>query len=399
MDIQNVESLLREVIESGALKKLILSRSADKSVKKLEARLVMIAESVKVQCTRYSADNKALHENLSVKQAPAALSELFQNTFSQCNLFTTCGDCELKRSKKGAIHSAGRIRGLEGAQSAVQAHNREKRYLLPENTPVPFLIALGVTDQNGRVYDKKRAKFAQINRFLEMVRDAADSLPAEGALRIVDLCCGKSYLTFAVHYYFTAIKRREVHITGVDLKPDVIAYCEGVAREYALEGLSFVQGDILRYEPADGADLVISLHACNTATDVVLAAAVRWGARVILSSPCCHHELAEQMGDTCGGAALAPIAGYPVLRQRLCELATDGIRARLLEAMGYQVQILEFIALSDSPKNLLLRAVKRPRPLPDAQKQALLAQVDALCGLLEVSPTLRRLLDAGETRK
>lgn len=398
MDIQNVETLLREVIESGALKKLVLSKSADKSVKKLEARLVSIAGSVKVQCTRYSADNKALHENFSAEQAPGALSGLFQTTFAQCNLFTTCGDCEWRRSKKGAIHSAGRIQGLEEAPCAVQAHNRAKRYLLPENQPVPFLVALGVTDPNGRVFDKKRAKFAQINRFLEMVRDAADSLPAEGTLRIIDLCCGKSYLTFAVHYYFTVMERRPVQITGVDLKPDVIAYCEGVARDNALEGLSFVQGDILRYEPADGADLVISLHACDTATDVVLAAAMRWGARVILSSPCCHHELAAQMGEG-GSTALAPIAGYPVLRQRLCELATDGIRARLLEAMGYQVQVLEFIALSDSPKNLLLRAVKRTRPLPDVQRAALLAQVDELCGLLEVSPTLRRLLEAEQAQK
>ncbi len=399
MDIQNVETLLREVIESGALKKLVLSKSSDKSVKKLEARLVSIADNVKVQCTRYAADNKALHENLSVEQAPGRLSALFQTTFAQCNLLTTCGDCEWKRSKKGAIHSAGRIQGLESAQPAVQAHNRAKRYLLPENQPVPFLVALGVTDKDGRVFDKKRAKFVQINRFLEMVRDAADSLPAAGTLRIIDLCCGKSYLTFAVHYYFTVVERRPVQITGVDLKPDVIDYCEGVARNNALEGLSFVQGDILRYEPADGADLVISLHACDTATDVVLAAAMRWGARVILSSPCCHHELAAQMGGACVGTALAPIAGYPVLRQRLCELATDGIRARLLEAMGYQVQLLEFIALSDSPKNLLLRAVKRARPLPDAQRRALLAQVDGLCGLLGVTPTLRRLLEAEQTKK
>jgi hypothetical protein len=212
-----------------------------------------------------------------------------------------------------------------------------------------------VADENGRVYDKKQSKFRQINRFLELVRDTLPHLP-EKKIVIADLCCGKSYLSFAVYHYFANVLGCEVNMTGVDLKPDVIAHCNAVAEQLNFKGLSFICGDVAAFEASEPPHLVVSLHACDTATDLVLQKAMEWKARVILSTPCCHHELSH----TLNCPTLSFIAEHAMLRQKLCDAATDAMRLKLLEANGYAVDALELIDPEETPKNIMLRGIRRP---------------------------------------
>ena len=385
MDFQSVQEILTAVIGGQTLKKMILSRSKDSSIVRAEARLFLQNQIPMVQLTRYMADNKALHQNFSTEDAPAAPTSLLQETFKQCNILTSGGECEVKVGKKSLLV---RNQIKDAAPVELASHNRDKFRFLPDNKPIPFLQELGIMDQDGHVIPRMRDKFKQINRFLELIDDVADTLPSDHPLQIVDLCCGKSYLTFAVEYYFSHVKHRDVHITGVDLKADVIARCNQIAANLNLTGLTFLQGDILKFTPDFPVDLVISLHACNTATDIVLAGAVRWGCKVILSSPCCHHELAQQLHCE----DLSFLTDFPILRQRLCEISTDALRSRLLEAMGYEVQIVEFIDPENTPKNLMIRAVKSRQPLSQEERQKRLDAYDAVCQWLHVSPTLRKLI-------
>ncbi len=252
------------------------------------------------------------------------------------------------------------VHGRAAAQPAPEAaapaaHDRRKNYLLPEDQPIDFLVRLGVMSAEGKVIAAKRDKFKQINRFLEMVDDAAGSLPKSGPLRVIDFGCGKAYLTFALYFYLTEIQQRQVSIVGLDWKQDVVAFCSGVAQDLDYAGLTFAVGDIAAYETNNPVDMVVSLHACDTATDDALVKAVEWGARVILSVPCCQHELYGQVAAD----AMKPMLKHGIIKERLAALLTDSARASLLESAGYSVQILEFIALEHTAKNLLLRAVKR----------------------------------------
>ena len=244
------------------------------------------------------------------------------------------------------------------------ANNREKQYILSGNEP--FLIELEVSDKNGRVHDKKRAKFRQINRFLELVRDIEDKLPATGTLRICDLCCGKSYLSFAVYHYFSVIKGRDVHMTGVDLKPDVVAFCSETAAALGFDGLEFLHGDVGKYDTPEHVHLVISLHACDIATDLVLSRALAWQADVILSTPCCHHALSPALDCP----SLAFISKHSMLRQKLCDAATDALRLKILEAHGYSTAALELIDPEETPKNIMLRGIRKKNPDPALMQAA-----------------------------
>lgn len=272
MDFRPIEEILTGVIAGQTLKKMVLSRPRDRAVLRAEAHLFSQNGQPMVQLTRYTADNKALHQNLSPQEAPALLCKELEEGYRQCNILATGGDCEVKVGKKSLL-IRNNIR--EADPIPLQEHNRDKTRFLPDNKPIPFLQELGIMDREGRVIPRMRDKFKQVNRFLELIDDVAGTLPTGRPLEIVDLCCGKSYLTFAVQYYFSTIKHREVHVTGVDLKADVIARCNAVAENLGLAGLTFLQGDILQYSPDFPVDMAISLHACNTATDIVLAGAVR----------------------------------------------------------------------------------------------------------------------------
>ena len=354
---QKIVELISAAAEKGALKKAVLSKSAEKAYVKCNITLRLVGGKTVLQAETLCADNKALHENI----APDDLSRLCEIAFgwAQINVLTTLGDCELRSSKKGKVTLMGGdklARALaqnEAPSAKIERNNREKNYILSGNEP--FLKLLDVSDENGRVRDKRQSKFRQINRFLELIRDCIGHLPAGGTLRICDLCCGKSYLSFAAYHYFSVVLGRNVKMTGVDLKPDVVAYCNEVAQKLGFDGLEFLHGDVNKYECDEHVHLVISLHACDIATDFVLNKATEWQADVILSTPCCHHE----MNHTINCEALSFISKHSMLRQKLCDAATDALRLARLESCGYSVSALELIDPEETPKNIMLRAIKR----------------------------------------
>ena len=354
---QKIVELISAAAVKGALKKAVLSKPADAANVKCTLTLRHVGGKTVLQAETLRADNKALHENIAPDDANRLLAVV--TDWAQINLITTLGDCELRSSKRGKVTLMGgdklsRTLAENDAPCAkIESNNREKNYILSGNEP--FLKLLDVSDGSGRVRDKKQSKFRQINRFLELIRDCLSHLPSEGTLRICDLCCGKSYLSFAAYHYFTEVLGREVKMTGVDLKPDVVAYCNEVAKKLGFDGLEFLHGDVNKYECDEHVHLVISLHACDIATDFVLNKATEWQADVILSTPCCHHE----MNHTISCEALSFISQHSMLRQKLCDAATDALRLKRLEACGYTVCALELIDPEETPKNIMLRALKR----------------------------------------
>ena len=355
---ESMAVLIRAAAEKSILKKAVFSKPADSAVMKMTATLRQIGKRTVIQFEYFMRDNKAIHKNTELGDDLAEILAKTVNEFSQVNLLTTAGDCELRSSKSGKQTLIGgsklyrSICGGSHEQIAVMGNDRKKeRVLLGDE---PFLKLLGVSDENGRIYDKKRSKFNQINRFLELTKDVTDQLP-KGEIVICDLCCGKSYLSFAVYHYFANILGYKVKMFGADLKSDVIEYCNKVARELGFDGLEFYCTDIRKFELERKPDLVISLHACDTATDIVLQSAVRWGAKVILSTPCCHHEL----NHTLNCPTLSFIAEYSMLRQKFCDAATDALRLKYLESEGYSCEALELIDPEETPKNVMLRAVAK----------------------------------------
>ena len=252
---------------------------------------------------------------------------------------------------------------------------------------MPFLVELGVMTKDGAVTKAKYDKFRQINRFLEFVQDILPALPPDRTITILDFGCGKSYLTFAIYHFLKVLHRRDVRIIGLDLKKDVIANCNRLAEKLGYSELTFLHGDIADYEGMNQVDMVVTLHACDTATDFALAKAIGWNASVILSVPCCQHELNKQIKNE----SLAPLLKYGLIKERTAALFTDAIRGNLLEAAGYQTQILEFIDMEHTPKNILLRAVRKQHPKEEVLQKNLEALLPTL-QLLNAEPTLYKLL-------
>ena len=275
------------------------------------------------------------------------------------------------------------------AKAADLSHNRKKKYILEEGIVVPFLQDLGVMTQDGKIVRTKMDKFRQINRFLEFVEDILPQLDKDRELTLLDFGCGKSYLTFAMYYYLHELKGYDIRIIGLDLKTDVILHCNELAKKYGYEKLSFLVGDIADYEGVDQVDMVVTLHACDTATDFALAKAVGWNAKVILSVPCCQHEVNKQFERQLSAMeeVLGPIMDYGLLRERFAALVTDGLRAKRLESEGYETQVLEFIDMEHTPKNILLRAVKKGSPAAKSGKEA-----EDCENFLKIQPTLGMLL-------
>lgn len=350
---EELAGIVLNAANAKTLKKLVFSKPDDPEVLRAEGTLRTVRRELCLQIETFGKDGKATHENLPLATlTEEALAARF-SVFGQVNLLTLSGDCELRRNKKGntVLLGANRIKATPETLS-VGGNDKEKQRILTGNEP--FLKALGISDETGRIHDKKGPKFRQINRFLELIRDTLPALPT-GKIRICDLCCGKSYLSFAVYHYFANILGYEVSMTGVDLKPDVIAYCDGVAKRLGFAGLEFLCGDVRMYESPVRPDLVVSLHACDTATDFVLEKAEKWGAKVILSTPCCHHALNHALNCR----ALSFLAEHSMLRQKFCDAATDALRLKLLESKGYDVTALELIDPDDTPKNIMLRAIRR----------------------------------------
>ncbi len=340
------------------LRKCTLSKPSDNTVVRSELSMMRLGGENALRLVTYMKDGKAIQKNITTDE----LSDFFEkNAYGQINIITTLGECELRRSKSGKVTLLGGDRLLR----AISADVSEEKKLTPESNDrrknriltgdEPFLYELGITDKNGRIHDKKQGKFRQICRFLEYVKDIEEHLPREGELRICDLCCGKSYLSFALYHYFAVAKSRKVSMTGVDLKPDVVDYCNRVCESLGFSGLEFICGDAIKYETETPPSLVVSLHACDIATDIVLHSAADWGAKVILSTPCCHHELANKLDC----APLGFASAYPMLKRKMCDALTDAMRLSFLKSRGYAVSAAELVDPDDTPKNVLLRAVRK----------------------------------------
>lgn len=379
-----MKEILTYAIREQILTKLTLSKSVDKNVLRTTGRLTQIKGKVYLALESFLADGKAVQKNIPAEDAAEYVASLIPDAYKQGNILTTAGACEIKVSKKDKVTVIDRIKREASPQVKLE-HDRKKQYILPADEPVDFLVALGVQDPKGGIYDKKRSKFRQINRFLEMVADVESQIIHGDELYILDLCCGKSYLSFAVYYYFTKIRGCKVTMDCVDLKTDVIAFCGDLANKLGYDGLHFTAGDIRTFEIRRTPDLTVSLHACDIATDIVLAKGVDSGSRVILSTPCCHHEMMHQLKKS--GSPMDLVLEHSILKQKFADAVTDALRCKVLEIQGYDVTALELIDPEETPKNVLIRAVKRGKLLP-AQLEKKKAEYAALCGLLGVHPYL-----------
>ncbi|RHT59431.1 SAM-dependent methyltransferase [Clostridium sp. AM29-11AC] len=391
------EALLFFLNES--LERIILSNPRTKDgFLKLVLRPLLLQGELKFQAEEFT-EKQAFHKNMGAEEAAGYVKEQLLTLYRNGEIQSKLGSGTVLVSKKGTVTVKIKKNGKERAAgqkkaaricadglsqediSRLSLHNRKKNYVLPEGTPVPFLVDLGVMTKEGAVVKARYDKFRQINRFLEFVEDILPGLDPSRETRIIDFGCGKSYLTFAMYYYLKEIKGYPVRIVGLDLKKDVIALCSRLAQKFGFENLTFEHGNIADYEGTDQVDMVVTLHACDTATDYALAKAVRWGARVILSVPCCQHELNKQVKND----FLAPVLQYGLLKERMSALLTDGIRAGLLEEAGYRTQILEFIDMEHTPKNIMIRAVRQGKK----KKQK---GLEELIQGLHAEPTLQRLL-------
>ncbi len=361
------QELTLAAIEKQAIKKLVFSRPKGSAPSKISARLCTNRGKVILSAEASLPGNTVSQKNYRENEIREFLAE-FIPKYDQINLITVFGDAEQKNGKGGTvILGADKLyRKLCGAapsfEAALEELDRKKNYILTGEEK--FLIALGVSDKFGRVHDKRHAKFRQINKFLEYLEEIYGELPSEKDLLIYDLCCGKSYLSFAVYYYLTAIKQRNVYIFGIDVKKDVMDFCNSIARESGFVNMKFICDDISNTPKDRIPDMVISLHACDTATDIVLNTAAKLSAKVILSTPCCQKELSGRINSP----YLKFVTKYPKLKRSLCDTLTDALRLERLSALGYEVNATELVDPEDTPKNTLIRAIKRKKPSPNAIK-------------------------------
>ena len=353
MEIQVTEELkdiLEKSINEDFISAVISSPREKGDTVKIKVRPIKKKDEILFQFEEFR-NNQAFHKNMDADAAVAYL-ESQMNKFKQMQMETRQMRYQVMISKKGKMtiqkkHQAGEAKAVD------MSHNRSKHYILEEGTKIPFLQDLGVMTRNGDIVKSKFDKFRQINRFLEFIEDILPQLPRDREITILDFGCGKSYLTFAMYYYLRELQKYEIRIIGLDLKTEVIKHCNQLAEKYGYEKLKFLEGNIADYTGADEVDMVVTLHACNTATDFALAKAIGWKAKVILSVPCCQHERNEQMENE----ILSPIFSYGLIKERMAALFTDALRAEYLKREGYDTQILEFIDMEHTPKNILIRAV------------------------------------------
>lgn len=377
-----------EAVWSAEPYKLILSNPANG---RAQYRRIVLNRLEKCWQAEKYTQKQVFHENLTEESAKGLTAENLGPVFRQLNAWDEKAEHTVRVSKSG--RAAWQRKRTAQAPKAKTEHNRKKNYLLAEGTVIPPLVDMGIFTAEGKVVRPMYDKYRQINRFVELIDDEVDALPKDRRLTVIDFGCGKSYLTFILYYYLAELKKLPVRIIGLDLKADVIENCNRAARKYGYEHLRFEVGDINGYRPPYPADMVISLHACDTATDYALYNAVNWQAKLIFSVPCCQHELNAQMksGD------LSILTRYGIIRERTAALMTDAIRGNLLTANGYKTQLLEFVDLSHTPKNILIRAVRSN--IPQSTREEALREVEALNRQFGFAPTLCRLLSAENSIK
>ena len=349
--MQNVSELVEKIINEESLIYAIFSGVRNKSEKtfnKVSIKKVIIKNEVKHQF-EYFYDKNVEHKNLDKEETKAEINKYFQSYFKQALINTVDSDYHILINKK-AISKI--VKKAASKKDSEVSHNRKKKYILNEGEKTPFLIELGIMTEEGKIVNSKYDKFKQINRYLELVSDCIPYLDKSKTLRIIDFGCGKAYLTFALYDYLVLKMGYNVEIVGLDLKENVIKFCSDLSKKLDFENLRFVQGDIKGFTQFKEVDMVISLHACNTATDDALATAVNWGAKVILAVPCCQHELLKKIKNN----AMFPMLKFGIIKEKLSSLITDSLRANVLEIMGYRTQVLEFIDMEHTPKNIMIRA-------------------------------------------
>ena len=387
--------LLKDATSEGSLVKCVFScpRTSERQFQRVDVRPVEVRGQRLLQFTSHTATQQ-LHANLNAEEGAVELIRLARFAFRNIRLSTTTATCDARFSRKGKCFLRQEASRKEPVPTEAVPHDRTRNYLIPEGVPCPFLIHTGVMTNDGSVRASHSRKFRQINRYLEFIRDIVDELPSNRPLQIIDFGCGKSYLTFATHYLLTTLLKRECRIIGLDRRADVVDTCAKIVKDLGLTNLEFQVGDIAGYASSAQVDLVISLHACDTATDEALAQAVRWQSPVILAVPCCQHELNSYLA----GSSLRPLTAYGVSKERFASLATDALRASLLTAAGYQTQLMEFIDTEHTPKNLLIRCVRLvERTDSDAVVTKALQDVRELSRQLSL-PRLtleRRLMESG----
>ena len=384
--------VLTDTVNRG-LYQIIISNAKEKDKAfKIKIRPVMLQGEILFQETVYQGV-KVFHTNYKDTEIIPRIEKYLFQDFKQCEIEHTNNKVIILVSKKGKItikkkQSAGNAKTQAGQGKLSMAHNRTKNYILKEGIPVPFLIDLGVQTADGRIIRSRYDKYKQINRFLEFIEDILPALDKDRELRIIDFGCGKSYLTFAMYYYLHELRGQDIAITGLDLKEDVIAHCNELCHKYGYQKLEFIKGDIAEYEKGTGVDMVVTLHACDTATDYALKKAVTWGAKVILSVPCCQHEVNREISCE----KLQPILQYGIVKERMSALITDALRADLLKTEGYETDLLEFIDMEHTPKNILIRAVKREGISAEKRSEELNKIAD-VTEFLQIKTTLQKLLE------
>lgn len=414
--MKDIEKLLEEIL-NAELEKLVFSAARNKSVpyKRITIRPVMLHGELAFQI-ELAEDKKALHENVDKDRAIELSLEYVRDYFKQINGITLRENVQVLAAKpdkpriirKNADKAAASksIAGIDDYRKIdarkVLSHNRTKNYIIPDGIPCDFLIELGVMDHSGKVFQKSYAKFRQINRYLEIVADSLKNMteiPGKEAdgdsrpFRVIDFGCGKAYLTFALYWYLRSQCGMNVEIIGLDLKADVIEFCSDVAKKLGYDQLTFMHGDIADFE-SEGADMVVTLHACDTATDYALANAVRWGSKIILSVPCCQHELFKQINNP----LMKPMLKHGILNERFTEILTDGLRGLRLEARGYEVDMIEFTSLEHTARNIMIKAILKNsiadinsnsgvHNARDFRAKKAAAEYDALCEAYNVKPT------------
>lgn len=379
--MERLKNILEEQLGTELSQIIISNPSRAALAQKIKIRPVLLREELNFQVTEYKG-KQVFHENMKKEEAADYIVNQMENFFGQMVLESSTKTVNMLVSKKGTVTIKQKAQKNERKPKDL-SHNRKKRYILEEGTAIPFLVDLGVQTKEGKIVNSRYDKFRQINRFLEYIQDIVENLPKGREVTIVDFGCGKSYLTFAMYHYLKVMKGFDIRVIGLDLKEDVIAYCNELKDKYGYEKMSFTTGDIASYTGVDSVDMVVTLHACDTATDYALEKAVKWGAGVILSVPCCQHELNYQMKNE----ELSAVLKYGLLKERIAALVTDGLRAELLEQWGYDTQVLEFIDMEHTPKNILIRGVKKNKDV-----KTNFEKYDNCCRALGVEPMLGRLL-------
>ncbi len=381
--MSELENYISEIFKEK-VQKLVISKPSSKSG---EFRKITVSP-VKdyYQIAKYT-EKQVFHENVAGDEAAVRCAVLMNDSFMQLNSWSDTSESAIKISKKGKVFFTSKKLSPEkqAENKSAGEHNRKKNYILEEGMMIEPLIDMGIFTKDGKVARSMYDKYRQINRFIEIIDDTIRERNLK-KLNIIDFGCGKSYLTFIVYYYLTEIRGIEANIIGLDLKADVIKKCNIAAEKYGYKGLRFELGDINGYDCPFDVDMVITLHAFDTATDFALYNAVSWGAKMIFSVPCCQHELNQQMSTE----NLSVLTRFGIVQERFAALLTDSIRGNMLTYAGYRTQLLEFIDFEHTPKNILIRAVKKPA-LPLARKKAL-EEVESAMKEFNVNPTLYKLL-------